>query len=219
MRLFQRGVTLLFMVCLVAVARANFEGTVLSIEHDSQAEGIPELLPISLRVQDEYGETINYYVRNNPDMAELVANPQRYTGQVVRVFSESVLVTLRGEEMRVSPAFRVELVNAAPPTSEGGGDEATIRGCQDDVLDVYVTRRTIPGDGPSTYQMQIQNVHRGNLQTGRTLEAFWDGAQPKVGNQYIIMGRVKDGWFHVDPVISYPYTHDKAGWIYNLLKQ
>lgn len=222
MRPFKRGVTLLLMLCLVAAARADFEGTVLSIEHDSQAEGIAELLPVSLRVQDQYGETINYYVRNNPEMAQVVANPQRYTGQVVRVFSESVLVTLRGEEMRVSPAFKVELVNATPPsspTSEGGGDEAIIRGCQDDVLDVYVTKRTIPGDGPSTYQMQIQNVHRGNLQTGRTLEAFWDGEQPKVGNQYIIMGRVKDGWFHVNPTISYPYTHDKAGWIFRLLQQ
>ncbi len=170
-----------------------------------------------------FGETINYYVRNNPEMAEVVANPQRYIGQVVRVFSGSVLVTLRGEEMHVSPAFRVELVNAAPPsspTSEGDGDEAIIRGCQDDVIDVYVTKRTISGDGPSTYQMQIQNVHRGNLKTGRTLEAFWDGEQPKVGNQYI-MGRVKDGFFHVDPTISYPYTchHDKAGWIFRLLQQ
>ncbi|MCE7871217.1 hypothetical protein DYH09_12670 [bacterium CPR1] len=72
------------------------------------------------------------------------------------------------------------------------------------MLDVYVTRRTISGDGPSTYQMQmqIQNVHRGNLKTGRSLEAFGDGAQPKVGDQYIIMGRVKDGWFHVDPTIQ-----------------
>jgi hypothetical protein len=206
----------------VAVAYADFEGTVLSIEHDSQAEGIAELLPVSLRVQDQYGETINYYVRNTPEMAEVVANPQRYTGQRVRVFAGRVLVTLRGQEMWVNPAFRVELMNKASsdtPTSSGGGDEATIRGSQDDVLDVYVTKRTIPGDGPSTYQMQVQNVHRGKLRTGQSLEAFWDGAQPKVGNQYIIMGRVKDGWFHVDPTISYPYTHEKASWIFNMLRQ
>lgn len=89
-------------------------------------------------------------------------------------------------------------------------DAATIKGSKDAVVTGSIQR----GRSDDTVIMLVNDCYRGDISGGKRLLIQKKGIELKIGDQYLVMGRVQDdGFFHVHPQIHYPYTRDKVHWV------